>query len=448
MENQGDNNNIDSQIELRSEEYQEVLGHVPSWILRWGITGLAAIVGVLLVGSAVFKYPDTISSSMTLTGTTPAASVMAQASGKLRTLYVKDDQAVSQGQMLAVIDNPARTDDVGALKDYLSQIPSLDALENLPPKELTLGDMQSLYASFYLTLTEYIQFKSLDYYPQKIAFTRERIRRNEASYNDYLRQKELTEQQAGLTRQQYMRDSLLNKSGVLSREDLERSMAQYLQSRLSVESCRANLQDMQTTLVQLRESLLDAENQYADRRRTLETGLDNFITQLTTSIQTWELNYVLTAPVDGHITFANYWAENQNITTGQGIFTIVPADRGEIIGKALLPVARSGKVEKGQKVNISFQNFPENEFGIVRGVVDNISQVPIDGANQQTGLPETAYVVSIRLPDGLKTNYDKELPFLPQMQAQADIITDDISLLERLFLPLKKIWKEGMESPD
>ena len=435
----------DTDIELRSEEFQEILGDVPSWILRWGITALASIVVILLVGSAVFKYPEVISSTMTLTGTTPAASVVAKASGKLRTLYVKDDQSVSQGQRLAVIDNPARTQDVEILKQYLSEISSLDTFKTLPPKELTLGDMQSLYASFYLTLTEYIQFKQLDYYPQKIAFTRERIGRNEISYNDLLRQKDLVEEQDELTRKQYQRDSLLCQKGVLSNEDLEHSQAQYLQSRLSVETCLANLQNTQTTLVQLRESLLDAEKECADRRRTLETQLNNYTAQLWASIQTWEMNYVLTAPIDGHITFANYWAENQNITAGQGIFTVVPAERGEMIGKASLPVARSGKVKKGQKVNIRFQNFPENEFGIVRGTVDNISQVPVDGTNPQTGLRETAYVVSIRLPDGLKTNYKKELPFQPQMQAQADIITDDISLLERLFLPLKKIWKEGME---
>ena len=26
------------EIELRSEEVQEVMNHVPAWILRWGIT--------------------------------------------------------------------------------------------------------------------------------------------------------------------------------------------------------------------------------------------------------------------------------------------------------------------------------------------------------------------------------------------------------------------------
>lgn len=440
-----ENKKNEPEIDLRSEEFQEVLGSVPSWILRWGITALASIVTILLAGSAIFKYPDVISSTMTLTGTTPAASVIAKASGKLRTLYIDDDQTVTQGQMLAVIDNPAHTEDILSLGHYLSTLTSLDCLDTLPPKELVLGDMQSLYASFYLILTEYIQFRQLNYYPQKIAFTRERIERNETSYDNYLRQKELIEEQACLTQKQYIRDSSLHRQGVLSAEDLERSLNQYLQSRLSIETCYANLQNMQTTLVQLRESLLDTENQYADSQRMLETQLNNFATQLSTSIQTWKINYVLTAPIDGHITFANYWAENQNVTTGQEIFTIVPSDQGEIIGKALLPTIRSGKVKIGQKVNIRFQNFPENEFGIVRGTVENISQVPVEAVNPQTGLREPSYVVSIQLPNGLNTNYNKALPFQPQMQAQADIITDDLSLLERLFLPLKKIWKEGME---
>ena len=29
-------------IELRSEEVQEVMGEIPSWIIRWGITLLTA----------------------------------------------------------------------------------------------------------------------------------------------------------------------------------------------------------------------------------------------------------------------------------------------------------------------------------------------------------------------------------------------------------------------
>ena len=52
-------------IELRSEEVQEVMGQIPAWIVRWGITLLFLVVVALLVGSCFFKYPDVITADMT-----------------------------------------------------------------------------------------------------------------------------------------------------------------------------------------------------------------------------------------------------------------------------------------------------------------------------------------------------------------------------------------------
>lgn len=40
-----DNKNED--IELRREEFQEVLGEVPGWLLRWGIILVASIIALL-----------------------------------------------------------------------------------------------------------------------------------------------------------------------------------------------------------------------------------------------------------------------------------------------------------------------------------------------------------------------------------------------------------------
>ena len=63
-------------IELRSEEVQEVMGQIPAWIVRWGITLLFLVVVALLVGSCFFKYPDVITADMTLTGQHPATAVV------------------------------------------------------------------------------------------------------------------------------------------------------------------------------------------------------------------------------------------------------------------------------------------------------------------------------------------------------------------------------------
>lgn len=427
-------------IELRSEEFDEVLSGIPPWILRWGITIIACVVLILLIGSAVFKYPDIISSSVSLTGTTPVAGVVARSSGKLQELYVQNNQQVEAKAFLAVIENPAKTEDVIQLKEILRKLDSgLDTIALVPSQLLQLGSLQPLYSSFSLTMSEYRQFKELAYHLKKISLMKGRIAPNEVYYTNMMRQKEISEAQIKLAHQQYTRDSLLEAKILISKEELERSHSQYLQSSLSAENMDRSLENLQIQLAQMYESLYDTEYQYQEKKNTLETQLRSLINLLKTEVNTWEMNYVLTTPIEGVITFTQYWTKNQNVAAGNVVFNIVPDNQGEIIGKAMLPTERSGKVKVGQKVNIRFNNYPDNEYGIVKGVVKNISLIP---ASQGQGTK--SYIVDIELPNGLKTTYNKTLPFLPEAEGQADIITDDITLLERFLLPLRKVITESL----
>lgn len=431
----------DKEIELRSEEFQEVLGSVPSWILRRGITIIAIVVVIFLIGSALFKYPDTIAATMTLTGTTPPAALIAKSSGRLKELNVVDKQSVKMGDYLAVIENPAKTEDIVELKQYLLRLNiNTDTIIILPAKDMNLGNIQTLYSSFYITLFDYQQFKCLNYYIQKIDFMKVRINQYKESYKNVLYQKNIVQEQQTLIENQFSRDLLLNKKGVISQEELESSRDKYLQGRLSLENINSILQNTEIQITQMQESLLDIEYQYIDKKNTFETQIKTYMAQLFAEIQLWEQNYALISPIDGQVTFTNYWTANQNLTVGESIFNIIPGESGLLMGKASMPMTRSGKVKPGQKVNIRFANFPDNEFGIVKGFVKNISVVPSQNAEDKNN-----YVVEIELPDGLMTTYKKELPYQPEMQAQADIITEDMSLLERFFMPLRKIWTEGMQ---
>ena len=430
--------NEKNNIELRSEDFQEVLGSVPSWILRWGITLIAVVVVLLLIGSALIKYPDIISAPIVLTGSIPPATITARVSGKLAKLFVQDNQSVCTGDYLAVIDNSADTEDVRTLKAYMKRFNmNIDSLM-LPNKDLQVGNMQTMYSNFYITLFNYMEYKRLLYYPQKIGMNKERILQYEEQYRNLQRQQTLTQEQFILAQSQYRRDSTLYSTGVISKEDLEKSQNSFLQSKLSEENMRSTLNNMQIQIAQLKEQLLDTGHQNIETLNGLQTQLQSLITQLKTEIQTWEISYVLMAPISGKITFTNFWISNQNVSAGDAVFTIIPTDDVQVIGKASLPIARSGKVEAGQKVNIRVENFPENEFGILRGTVKSISLVPAQAGDM------TYYTVEISLPDKLTTTYKKELPYLPNMQGQADIITEDISLLERFILPIKKILKENI----
>ncbi|WP_195661779.1 HlyD family secretion protein [Bacteroides congonensis] len=432
------------EIELRSEEFNEVLSAVPAWIVRWGIAMIACVVLMLLVGSAVFKYPDVISSTVTLTGTTPVSAVVARTSGKLQELYVGNNQQVKANALLAVIENPAGTNDILRLKELLRQAEnSLDTIALVPSQQLRLGSLQSLYSSFYLSMSEYRQFKELAYHLKKIGLVKARIVKNEVYYRNMLKQKDLSEVQAKIAHQQYARDSLLGVKGLVSKEAVEEAYSRYLQSSLSAENMERSLENLQIQLAQMNESLYDTEYQYLDQKNTLETQLRSLVNQLRAEIDAWEINYALITPIDGEITLTQYWTNNQNVTAGNVVFNIVPTNQGEIVGKAMLPTERSGKVKKGQKVNIRFSNYPDKEFGIVKGIVENISLIPVlDVQNAKS------YMVDIELPNGLRTSYNKDLPFLPEMEGQADIITEDISLLERFLMPIRKVITEGLKSED
>lgn len=75
-------------IELRSEEVQEVMNKVPPMILRCGIGILATIILVLLIGSALFQYPETIEAELTLTTRNPPVYIKSQHGGRIEKLYI------------------------------------------------------------------------------------------------------------------------------------------------------------------------------------------------------------------------------------------------------------------------------------------------------------------------------------------------------------------------
>lgn len=57
----------------RSQEVEEVLGKMPGWMLRWGLTATALLVAALVAVAALFRYPDLKPLQVTIaTGPAPA----------------------------------------------------------------------------------------------------------------------------------------------------------------------------------------------------------------------------------------------------------------------------------------------------------------------------------------------------------------------------------------
>lgn len=423
------------EIELRSEEVQEVMGQIPAWIVRWGITVLFIVVLAFLVGSYFFKYPDVITADMTLTSRHPVAQIVARTSGKISKLDVTEGEKVMPGTLMGIIQNPASTEHVSRLKEFLKASSSPDSLVVflLTGDELALGEMQSAYIGLLSSLHEYRNYYELDYYPKKIASIRQQIDKYLVYYENQQRQQQVMKEQYEIACRQYDRDSSLYVRQVLAPTEFETAKTTLLQGRYSLEGANASLENLKIQIGQLEENLLDLQLQQAEKESLLMHNYRTSAEELANAISSWELNYCLFTPIEGQVTFTKYWNENQFVTSGEEVFTVVPGKQKTLMGRASLPVNRSGKVKVGQRVIVRFANYPDQEFGIVEGKVSTISLVPA----------EDNYMVEIAFPDGLTTNYGKNLPVSHEMKATAEIVTDDLRLIERFFQPLKKILKEG-----
>jgi len=55
------------EIDLHSKEVQDLMGRMPSWLIRNGIVMVILLLMVLVAGSWVFKYPDVITAPVVVT---------------------------------------------------------------------------------------------------------------------------------------------------------------------------------------------------------------------------------------------------------------------------------------------------------------------------------------------------------------------------------------------
>ena len=438
-----------NKIELRSEELDEVMEKMPPWILRRGITLLFVIIVVIITCSGFFYYPDVVIADMALTGRHPVAQIVSRSSGKISNLYVTDGQEVEVNTILAVIENSASTEDILFLKQLLQKKSNpndvINAVRNKTSEnkaastgELSLGDIQSYYTSFQNSMNEHDIYYSLDFYTKKIQAVRKQINKYRVYYESQKNGQKVIEEQYKLSTQQYARDSSLFVRGVISPSEHDNAKSAYLQSRYALENGYAALENLVIQIGEMETNLLDLELQQTEKENVITHNYNTATEQLINAVNSWELNYCLTTPIDGNITFVSYWNENQFVQSGENVFTVVPDEKNEIIGKALLPIARSGKVKIGQKVIVRFLNYPDREFGIVTGMVSSISLVPQEGN----------YQVEISFPYGLTTSYGKILPVTFEMKASAEIITESMSLLQRFVLPMKKMLTEGFTQTD
>jgi multidrug resistance efflux pump len=423
------------EIEIRSEEVQEILSYVPNWMIRWGNTLFFGLIIMLLFITWFVKYPDVISTQVMVTTSFPPEKIYAKSTGQFETFLTSDEKSVSKNEVLAVIENSASYKDVLLLKSITDTIQIHKEnfyfpIEKLP--FLILGDILSSFSQFENDYSEYILNNQLTPFKSETFANRMSIIEAKGRLQILLSQRDLNKKELKFKNIDLERTRKMFNEGVTSAKEKEQKEIEFLQSKRAYKSIESSISQIRELLGNSTKNLQGTSIKKTQNDTRLKKKVIQSFFYLKKAIKDWGKQYSLTSSINGKVSFLSFWSKNQTVKTGDLIFTIIPTEGNTFIGKIKAPASNSGKIKKGQRVQIKLLNYPSDEFGELNGKVKSISLTPDEEGN---------YLIDVELPQELITTYNKTIDFRQEMKGTADIVTEDLRLIERFFYQLRNIVK-------
>lgn len=433
-----DSNRLD---EIRSDEVQEVISHVPSWMIRYGTTLIFVLVIMVLILSYIIKYPETIKGRVTITTARPSVELTCKTNGMIQFIHVQEGEYVEEGTRLLSIINPLNESAAQYLSDLTTKI-DVDtmnnqlALHHFSNDTLTFGDLQSEFESLKTNVLKLNVLREDLYYRNQINNIQDQISNHLDLVKISLNQKKIMEETISDSREAYESDQALQIQGAISKREFNLRKQSYLRVENQLEEVNKSLIQAKISLSNYRKQLAELTFEFEEKQRLLKNNISSINKQIKNSLTTWEQNYTVVAPISGMVSFNDLFAKGSSIKAGNGLLSIVPKNK-DYIGLISLPTYGAGKVDIGQKVHIKLENYPHHEFGELYAEVVEINKVSVEDQVSNSN----NYMVKVKLSNGMVTSYKEELVYKPKLLGVAEIITKDLRLIDRLFYQMKKVME-------
>jgi multidrug resistance efflux pump len=413
---------------LYSEPVREIMGKPPRKILRWGTTIMFLVFVLFIFFAWLIRYPDTIPAPVEITTTNPPVTLVTKITGHINSLYVKEREKVNAGQLVALMETTASMKEIELLKHTIDTVKTPESLSpQMLPSFSELGELQGFYGTFMKNLSDLNNYINNDLYGSKIVSLTDEIKGIQEFISRLSVKENLYSENQRLETKKYKRDSSLFAGKVIPESELESSHQSLLRVNMELQQARLDHSSKSIELSEKRQLLQDYRITRTDEKEKLVSVLRESFLNLKAQINLWENTYMLISPIKGIVSFTKFWSANQSVVKDEPVVSIVPVEAGKFLGRINLKMERSGKVKTGLLVNIKLSGYPYLEYGMVRGIVKSKSLVPA----------EDAYVIEIELPEGLTTLYGKKLDFTQNMQGTAEIITENIRLLQKIVNPFR-----------
>jgi hypothetical protein len=422
----------------KSEQIDDIIEKMPLKFGVW-VTGIVLLLIFLLFFFGwVIEYPDTVTGSIVIQSKYAPVKLVANSSGKLTLFRFRQRDYLKSGDYIAVIQNSANTADVLNVERLLNKFdfnhPELSGFIAFP-KNASLGEINIKYYNFLTALKKRYDYDHGNLFQkQEIGYSKKISQLSDLQKNNEIL-KVTRKNNMDLYYKMFYRDSILLAKGSGTEVEFDHSKLSYLTSKENFQSISNDLNNTQQLIDENQNKLQQLNIQRDDEESKMKLDLLTAYADLKDNISGWEQRYAFKAPLNGKLDFARFWNDNEFIGAGEDAFIIVP-EINKIVGQVHLPSQGAGKVKTGQNVVIKLENYPYEEYGIVNGLVSSIS-LSTNELKESNQNIINSYLVEIKLPDELTTNYGVHLDFKSEIRGTVEIICNERNLLSRFFDNLK-----------
>lgn len=422
------NDNEDWQV---SEEVNSIITSVPSWILTRGITIIFLVLLSIVLLSAFIKYPDVVKTGLRVNSLNSPKNAISYQSGKLVRLLVKENDYVLEKQPLAFIESTGSHIEVIMLSKKLKELSLLlnksadVSAREFISENLNIGELQGDYQSFYQSYLQYINTKENGLYVTQKNYLNEDLNEIKKLNQQINQQKKVQEQEFANVQEEYEAYKKLRSKNVISNSEFKQQENKFLSSKYPLQQTATALLNNNSSFIAKQKEIATIENTIREERSKFRQSLNAIIN----STDSWLLKYVVSSPLDGKVGYAGILQENQNIALNQVLFTVNPGNT-DFFGEVQIPQYNMGKVKIGQRTLVKLRSYPYEEYGIVNGNVSYITNV---------ALKDSVFIAKIDFKNIEQKNDLNPIVLKPGMVADAEIITQESSLLQRFLRNITKI---------
>lgn len=336
----------------------------------------------------------------------------AEGAGVVEKIMVEQGDLVKSGQELAIIN-----------------------AERLMREGSTL---QSVLLNEYSKQQKIIQLeieRTKDIYKNQQSDIKDQIESASNGVTLFSEQLELNDRRAELISEQISRYKKLSSTRYVAAVEMDKTIAEQLE-----------ISSKRKLLLRSRLNLLNKKRTLKAKQLVMPRELANTLGQLQMRISNIEkeikdldgqYSYIVKASRAGII--SNMLIKvGQFVSTGSALFTLEPKNN-VLRARLLVPVSAAGFVSPGQELNIRYDAFPYQKFGVYKGIVKTVSDsvlLPSELKGSLVNVDKPVYRIEANIETPFVNAYGKRIPLKSGMTFSATVKLEDRTLLEWLLEPI------------